>query len=331
MDSELKPFLEVGGKIAEYLKLANYAKKEDVAFVQSVYAELIERQVPKEKTPIIRSMEEADSVANQYQMHRGKIMKRAYGYMDNPPDPESGIPNYMMIAEAVGRLPKYKSNPILAAQSGARIAEAAEKLRTGDFPEDKPLPNFEEALKSYAFLSNPEIVAKDPPYVIAAQSTEHLSKIFTAAMIAQNKPELAQDADVRRAVMAFQVYASQTLKRAGNEMIAAATGEDKAQMEEAGKTIKKSRESLHGFDKINPLSELANSTALINDMRRGFAKLGLDEKAMKLVESRLKLAEKMQHQGIAIAPFTRGQAQIDGSWLSRVKASRQSNGHQHLL
>lgn len=319
MKQELQNLLKVGGEIAEYLKLLSYEQKEEIAFVQAVYATLKEKGALPEGR-VIQSAAEADQLSREHNLERGLLLKRAHQYIETPPSPNEA-PLFMTIAKQIGALPATKSNPLLAAQAGARMADSAEKLRTGDFG-DKPPMSLEEALKANAFLNDKEKIKGDPAYLTAAQATDHLAKIFTAGLIEKNDPSLLQDSDVKRAIQAFQLYASQTIKRAGNEMEAAG-------VPAAGDIIRKSRDSLHGFDKVNPFSELANTTALTNDIHRGFKKLGFSAEIQALIDSRLEQSRGMQHKGIAISPFTRGTATIESSWLERVQASRNQGGHQH--
>jgi hypothetical protein len=321
MDKKLEDFTKLGGAIAVNLGLLTEQQQQTLAYLQAMFGELyIKTGKDFKAVPFPKNEQQIQSLITEHQLDKAAIREAAdkLGPTSNAPQ---GAPRYFDAAEMAGFLPKPRSNAILAAQSGARMANLAEQLRTGDFGEKPPTLAAVLEPKTHGFID--EGAKKNPPepaYLTAAQSTEHLAKIFSAALIEKNDSELLKDTDVRRAVLAFQLYASQTLKRAGNEM-------DATGMLDAGKTIRESRESLHGFSRVNPLSELANTRALVNDMQRGFAKLGLSDEVMQLVNKRLEQSRGMQHKGIAIDPITRGTAKIDvNSWLSKVQTSRNQGG-----
>jgi hypothetical protein len=225
-----------------------------------------------------------------------------------------GVPNFMKIADVANILPKNKSGVVLAAQAAARMAETVQQMETGNITV-KPL---DEVLKPRPWIDK----GKDdgePAYSTAAQATQQLAEIFTAglAQAAVQKPMIVDDPDVRRAMMAFQLYASQTLKRAGNEL------EDMG-LAKAGRDVKASRDSLHGIVNLGVMgvfSEYANTRSLLGDIDKGIKKLGmsLTPEQQKLISDRLTQARDMEHKGIPLPSMLRMQHSVNlGSWAQRV-------------
>lgn len=222
-----------------------------------------------------------------------------------------GVPRFGDLLDKKGYLPKKKSNPLLAAQAAARMAEQVEKMAKGTVE-----GNLEAVLKPRPWIE----AGKDkgePEYATAAQATNHLAEIFAAGLA--NNPQLAQDADIRRAMMAFQIYASQTLKRAGSEL-------EQVGEKEAGKAMKDAREPLHGVSRVGIFSEYANTSSLVEDMQKGLSKLGLPAEAKQMIGQRLQQAKGMEHKGLPMPAFLRSTRDVDvGGWAKRVSNNARGN------
>lgn len=306
---QLNDLTKVTGEAAHAAGLLSGDQIESVCLLQAAAIELL--KVHPELGHLSRASEkELQEQIAKANLNQEAILATAATLKPSGRVPD-GVPRFGDLLDKKGYLPKKKSNPLLAAQAAARMAEQAEKMAKGTVEN-----NLENVLKPRPWIE----AGKDkgePEYATAAQATSHLADIFAAGLAAN--PQLAQDADIRRAMMAFQIYASQTLKCAGTEL-------EQVGEKEAGKAIKDAREPLHGVGRVGVFSEYANTSSLVEDMQKGLNKLGLPAEAMLLIGQRLQQAKGMEHKGLPMPAFMRSMCEVDaGSWAKRVSSQPQGS------
>lgn len=299
---QLSDLTKVTGEAAHAAGLLSDDQIESVCLLQAAAIELL--KVHPELGDISRASEsELQEHIAKANISKDAVYATAATLKPSGRVPD-GVPRFGDLLDKKGYLPKKKSNPLLAAQAAARMAEQVEKMTKGTVE-----GNLEAVLKPRPWIE----AGKDkgePEYATAAQAANHLAEIFAAGLA--NNPRIAQDTDIRRAMMAFQIYDSQTLKRAGTEL-------EQVGEKAAGKAMKDVREPLHGVSKVGVFSEYANTGSLLEDMQKGLSKLGLPAEAMPLINQRLQQAKGMEHKGLPVPAMFRRQHEVDvGSWAKRV-------------
>lgn len=308
MDQSLSKLAGLIGGTAHHLGMITQQQIDDVLWTQALLTEIKRQGIAVTEAEVVRiraaGLAEMQTIAYEKGLDLSEISKSAqtdFG-LDKPAD--EGIPKFAELLEDKGYLPKQKSSPLLAAQAAARMADRMEKLAMGIIEIDM------ETARSKGSAINP----KDALYLVAAQATNNLAELF-AAGLAQS-PELANDKDIRRAMTAFEVYAAQTLKRAGKEL-------DFAGEHAAGDKVAGSRKSLR--DRVNFLTDIANTATLVEDMRKGMKMLPALQPHWELINTRLEQSRGMKHRGFGISLLSDLRSKHDinaANWQERV-----SRGH----
>ncbi len=324
MDQSLQNLLKPCNDVAYDLHLLTDRQVQDIHWVQAYFQTLQNRgiELTGEQAWQLAQPVKIDAVREMAQLQGIPLeeidaVNREISLSGRAKD---GVARLMEVAEMMEYLPKVKSAPLLTAQAAARMAANIEGLAEGTNQ-----VNLAEAIKEREWIDT-GVNKGEPEYLIAAQATQHLSDIFSATLMQANNPELMQDPDIRRAMTAFEVYASQALKRSGKELDSFGYGE-------AGARVASARDSLHGFFKVGLFTEMANSNALVEDIKKGFERLDrahvLPVESFTLVNKRLAQAREMNHKGINLLGALHGKHDVNmGSWLARVSAQRAQQGQQ---
>ena len=245
-----------GGEIAKSLKLLQSDQIQTIVVGQAYFDLATKAGVILESPDVFfkkyQSVTALENLARQSGIDVTEMNNLATSF-DRGAWPEHA-PKFMDIGDYTGFLPKAASNSLLGAQGGARTAETLSAIEQG-VPSKVSLA---ETL-NLANKQNKIFVGKDePPYVEAAQSIEHMSRVMQAA-VSENK-ELASNKHFKRAVTAMELLAAQSFKESAKDA-------KKHGLSDAYDQMQNARESLKEDTKYR--AALSSTSTLISQVERG--------------------------------------------------------------
>lgn len=241
--------------------------------------------------------------------------RQVYNQIGNLPIPK-GVPWMSDLFKAEGVLKKEYTEPMLAAQSAARV----KYMIDGGEPHDR----LQDVLVSDRYIKHD---SSEPDYVRSAQSLGHLTRLMMAAI--RENPSLAQEPTVQTALMSAEMLASQSLK------VAAKTIKDTGRADVADKMMQARQELRQDVqDKASTLVGGAISTRLstsvhVEKLREGLATIAArvpDGQAIQsLMPKHLENVSQLHVFGFSLAGTNKA---APSSWLAKVQPNL-SGGPQH--